>query len=198
MRLRLSRRPASPTPAPARRATAGFTLVEVMVATAVSSLVALITLGVIGEGARLIRSTASTMLAHNTGSAAIRKAGLDLQQGNQVRLFPNYLSAAGAAGQFGSCAVVNLPNGTTATYYLAPNPADATNALFYHPGVATVPNPAADKALVTSVQDLEFRRDALGSVRIGFKVAVYGYPTLALGGNENDLVRFSTSSLPRN
>ena len=186
------------TPLPHRSATAGFTLVEVLTATAVASLVATLTLAIMSEGTRLIRSVASTMLAHNSGSVAIRKASLDLQQANQIRIFSDYQSISGTGGKFGSCVLVNLANGTSATYYLAPNPRDATNALYYHPSAATAPNTAFDKVLVTSVQDLEFRRDALGSVRAGFEIAVYGYPTLALGSSENDVVRFSTSSLPRN
>lgn len=187
-----------PRPFQRPAAAAGFTLVELMLALAIGGVVAAVTLTIMGEGARLIRSTASIMLAHSTGSAAIRKVALDLQQANQVRIFPNSSGVVGTGGAFGSCAVVTLPNGTSATYYLALNAVDATNALFYHPSAATLPDPTVDKVLVTSVQDLEFRRDALGSVRAGFKVAVYGYPTLALGSVESDVVRFSTSGLPRN
>lgn len=186
-----------PTAHRRRSRSAGFTLVEVMVATAVASVVAAITLGIMSEGAALIRSAASNMLAHNTGSAAIRRITLGLQQANLARIYPAYQSAT--AGQFGSCLVVTAPDGTSAAYYLAPNPQDATTmALFYDSNAATAPNPATDKLLVTAVQDLEFRRDALGSVRAGFKIAVYGYPTKAAGSKEADVVRFTTSVLQRN
>lgn len=193
-------RPSAPTVLRRSRTYAGFTLVEVMVASTVASLVAVVTIGIMGEGGRLIRSAASIMLAHSTGSAAIRRVSLDLEQAqaNQVRIYPDYLNTVGGGGSFGSCALVNLLDGTSATYYLAPNPGDGTNALFWHRSAVTAPAPATDKVLVTSVQDLEFRRDALGAIRVAFRVATYGYPSMTPGSVEADVVRFSTSTLPRN
>ena len=192
---------------PGRLSAGGFTLVEVIFACAISAIIALgIMIGMV-EGSQLFRSNSAEMVARDKGSMAIREISTDMQGASQVQIFPNYLSTTGSTTGYGSCAVVYATRGVVA-YYLYPVPSSSTLpsgtllpnpcGLYYCAAAGSAPNPATDTLLVSNVQDFEFRSDVSGSTRAGFKIGVYGFPNLLLGSQEPDIVRFSTSNLPRN
>jgi prepilin-type N-terminal cleavage/methylation domain-containing protein len=192
---------------PGRLSTGGYTLVEVMFSTAIGAIIAAgIMIGMV-EGSQLFRSNSAEMVARDKGSRAIREISTDMQGASQVQIFPNYLSTSGSTAAYGSCAVVYATRGVVA-YYLYPAPSSTTLssgailpnpcALYYCAAAGAAPNPATDTLLVSNVQDFEFRTDVSGSIRVGFKIGVYGFPNLYLGSQEADVVRFSTSNLPRN
>jgi len=177
----------------------GFTLVEVMFGCAIGSLIALAALGSIVEGMQLFRSNSSEMIARDKGARAIRKISTDMQNASQIQVFPNYLSTTGSNTTYGSCAVLQGTNGSVAYYLYASNSSDPNSGgIYYCANAAVAPNPATDSLLVSDVQDFEFRSDISGSTRVGFKIGIYGFPTLSLGSDEADLVRYSTSNVPRN
>jgi len=183
----------------ARASGGGYTLVEMMFACAIGSIIALVTLTGMIEGSQLFRSNSSELVARDQGSRAIRQITTDLQGASQVLIYPTYLSTSGTAVSYGSCAVLHTTSGTVA-YYLYASSASNPNSggLYYCPAAGSPPNPATDTLLVPYVQDFEFRSDVSGSIRTGFKIGIYGFPTLAQGSQEPDLVRYSTSALPRN
>ncbi len=178
----------------------GFTLAEVMVATAVSSVVSIMVLAAMVGGMHLFKSNSSEMLARDKGSRVIRRISTDMQQAIRVNIYPTYLGTGGAASEYGSCIVLQPPNGgQSVTYYSYASSSDPNSGgIYYDANAATAPNPGSDKLLLESVQGLEFRRDVTGTVRVGFAVGTYGYPSLQTGSKEPDRVRFSTSVLPRN
>lgn len=176
----------------------GFTLVEVMFTCAIGAIIGLVTLGGMIEGSQLFRSNSTEMIARDKGSRAIRLMSTDMQGASAIQIYPNYLSTTGSTVSYGSCAVLPTLSGTVA-YYLYPAPSvTSPGGLYYCASAASGPNPATDTLLVSNVQDFEFRSDVSGSVRVGFKIGIYGFPTLNLGSQEPDIVRFSTSNLPRN
>jgi prepilin-type N-terminal cleavage/methylation domain-containing protein len=185
----------------------GFTLVEVMFTCAIGSVIALAAMLGMVEGSQLFRSNSTEMVARDKGAAAIREISVDMQGASTVQIFPNYLSTTGSTATYGSCAVLNTMRGIVA-YYIYPLPSSTTLSTgatlpspcgLYFCGTANIgPNPATDKLLVSNVQDFEFRSDVNGSIRAAFKIGVYGFPNLYLGAQEPDIVRYSTSNLPRN
>jgi prepilin-type N-terminal cleavage/methylation domain-containing protein len=181
------------------RSCVGFTLAEVTIALAVGSIVALCSISTMVEGMHLFKCTSTEMIARDAGSRAIRKMSTDIQQALTAQVFSTYQDMTGAAGQYGSCILLQTPSGGSVAYYLYTSSAyPNSGAIYYHSNAATAPNPATDKLLVSSVQGLEFRSDPHGSIRAGFKIGIFGYPSLVVGGQEADIVRFSTSNLPRN
>jgi len=179
----------------------GFTLVEVMFGCAIGSIIALVALGGLVEGMQLFRSNSSEMVARDKGSEAIRRISTDMQAAQQIQIYSNYSSISSGAGTYGSCGVVENTSGGYSAYYLYTPTSDPNSGGLYYcanSSAAGEPNPAKDILLVSNVQDFEFRSDVSGTVRAGFKIGVYGWPTLSLGSYEYDLVRFSTSNLPRN
>lgn len=169
-----------------------------MFACAIGSVIALVTLGGMVEGSQLFRSYSTEMIARDRGSRAIRRMSADMQGATAIQIYPNYLSTTGSSAAYGSCAVIHALAGPVA-YYLYPSPSVASpGGLYYCANAASGPNPATDTLLVSSVQDFEFRSDPMGSVRVGFKIGIYGFPRLSIGSQEPDIVRFSTSNVPRN
>jgi prepilin-type N-terminal cleavage/methylation domain-containing protein len=177
----------------------GFTLMEVLVAGAIGSIIGLISIGGMVEGLHLFKSNATEMIARDQGSRAVRKMSADIQQSLLAQIYPNYQGTTGAEGQYGSCVVLQTSSGVPIAYYRYAATSDPNSGgIYYSANAAVAPNPLTDKLLVTTVQDLEFRRDVNGSIRVGFDIGTFGFPTLVVGGKEADLVRFTTSSLPRN
>ena len=177
----------------------GFTLVELMIAGAIGSIIGLIAMGGMVEGTHLFKSNSTEMIARDQGSRAIRRISADIQQALTTQIFPNYLAMVGAGGQYGSCVVLQKLSGVSAAYYrYAPTADPNSGGIYYAANAAVAPNPLTDKLLVSAVRELEYRRDVNGSIRVGFDIGTFGYPTLVVGGKEADLVRFTTSSLPRN
>ncbi len=177
----------------------GFTLMEASVAGAIGSIIGLISIGAIAEGTHLFKTNSTEMIARDQGSRAVRRISSEIQQSLTSQIFSNYLGMSGAGGEFGSCLVLQKPSGTLVAYYrYAPTSDPNSGGIYYAANAATTPNPLTDKLLVSSVRDLEFRRDVNGSIRVGFNVGTFASATLVTGGKEADLVRFSTSTLPRN
>lgn len=179
---------------------AGFTLVEVMFATAISSIVALVAMISIVEGTQLFQCNSTELVARDQGSRAIREISTDIDSATQVQIFPNYLSVSGSTSSYGSCAVIANTSGGSVAYYLYASSTTNPNSggVYYCANAAAGPNPATDTLLVSSVQDFEFRSDVSGSIRTGFKIGICGFPTLLIGSKESDLIRFTTSDVPRN
>jgi len=186
--------------APLRHRASGFTLIEVIFATAISTMIALVCMLSLVEGMHLFRSNSTEMVARDTGSRAIRRISGDIQNCSQIAIYPNYLSVSGSVSGYGSCAVLTTGSTATGLYYLYPLNNSNINAggIYYSANPSAGPNPATDTLLVSYVQDFEFRTDVTGYIRTGFKIGIYGYPTLLTGSKEADLVRFTTSDVPRN
>lgn len=181
--------------------TSGFTLAEVMVATVVALAVTLITTAALVQGVHVFKGNESTMWAREKGSKVIRSIQNDMYKATAIRIYPDYASVAGAESAYGSCIVLDLPDiGKSVAYYRSASNATPTSGSIYYDTNTTVsvPNPAADKALVSTAMDLEFRRNANGSVRVGFQLGTLGYPRRTYGSNESDCVRYTTSVVPRN
>lgn len=177
----------------------GFTLIELMFALAIGSVIALVSLGGLVEGMHLFSSTSTEMIARDAGSRAIRQITTDMLNASQVSIYPNYLSLSGSSAAYGSCAVIQTPSSNVAYYLYAASSTDPNSGgIYYCPNATLGPNPATDTLLVSSVQDFEFRTDTYPSIRVGFKIGIYGYPTFLVGSKEPDLVRFTTSNVPRN
>lgn len=178
----------------------GFTLVEVMFATAISAIIGLVAMVSFIEGSQLFRSNSTEMVARDKGSRAIRRIATDLQNAGQVSIYANSASLTGTALTYGSCAVLTMTSGSVA-YYLYPLPS-ATNLnggnIYECSNYTGTVNPASDDLLVSSVQDFEFRSDVSGSIRTAFKIGIFGYPTMSQGAGEPQIVRFTTSVVPRN
>lgn len=102
------------------------------------------------------------------------------------------------AGRTGSCLLVQRSSSNSVAYYRYATTSDPNSGGIYLAANAAFANPLTDKLLVGAVQDLEFRRDVNGTIRVGFDVGTFSSSNLITGGKETDLVRFSTSSLPRN
>jgi hypothetical protein len=169
---------------------------------AIGSIIAMAAMIGIVEGSQLFRSTSTEMIARDKGAKAIRQISIQMQDAYQILIYPNYLSTTGTASTYGTCGVIQTGSSSYCAFYLYPTPPVPTTGTYPNPGgiyyranAATAPNPATDTLLV---QDFEFRQDPGGTVRAGFKIAIYGFPTLALGAIEPNVVRFSTSNLPRN
>lgn len=178
----------------------GFTLVELMFATAISSIIALVAMISVVEGTQLFQCNSTEMVARDQGSRAVRQISTDMESATQVQIFPNYLSVTGSTSSYGSCAVIANTSGGSVAYYLySSSPANINSGgIYYCANAAAGPNPATDTLLVSSVQDFEFRSDVSGSIRTGFKIGINGFPTLLVGSKESDLIRFTTSDVPRN
>lgn len=182
-----------------RRFFAAFTMAELLVATGIGSVVALITMTAMIQGAYMMKCSRSEMMARDRGSAALKAMGTAMQNARQVRIYGTYLGTGGAEAQFGSCIVVERPDGTSASYYrFAPNGDASSGGIYFNKDASFAPNPALDKLLVSSTQGLEFRRDISGSVRVGLQIGTFGYPSRTTGVKESERVRFSSSFLPRN
>jgi len=140
------------------------------------------------------------MVARDHGARAIRRIGTDVQDSSTVSIYPSYSSITGSGASYGSCAILQTGSSTSVAYYrYASNPADVNSGgLYYCSNASLSPSPARDTLLVSGVQDLEFRGDVGNTIRAGFKIGIYGYPTFLTGSKEADLVRFTTSNLPRN
>jgi type II secretory pathway pseudopilin PulG len=180
----------------ARPSAGGFTLVEVMFTCGIGAIIAMVTMIGLIEGSQLFRSNSAEIVARDKGSIAIRKISAAVQQASQVSIYPSYLSTTGSSTTYGSCALLTSTTGTVAYYRYAATSDSNSGGLYYC--TSSTPNPANDQLLVSNVQDFEFRSDVSGSVRSAFKVAIYGFPNLALGFNESNIVRYSTSNVPRN
>ena len=173
-----------------------------MVAVGIGTIVGLILFFALSQGVWIFRANESEMWARENGSAVIRAMEDDLQSAQTAKIFPNYTQVAGTDFNYGNCAVISLPAGpTTVTYYWATSALQASGPalgnIYSHNG-GTAPNPASDKLLARNVTKLEFRRNPNGTVRVGFVLGIIGYPRRLLGSIEPDLLRFSTSVLPRN
>lgn len=179
--------------------TSGFTLMELSVATAIGGIISLISIGALVEGTHLFKTNSTEMIARDQGSRAIRRMSADIQRTLSAQIFANYLGMLGAGGQYGSCLVLQESSGPSVAYYRYAATSDPNSgAIYYVANAAVAPNPLTDKRLVSGVQDLEFRRDVNGSIRIGFTIGTFASSTLLTGAKEADLVRFSTSTVPRN
>lgn len=178
-------------------------MVEVSVAGGVAMIVGLILFFALSEGVWLFRANESEMWARDNGSAVIRDIQNDLQSAQTEQIYANYTQVNATEINYGSCAVVNLPAGpTTITYYwwqplVAPSAGPVLGRIYSHTG-STAPNPATDRLLASNVTNFEFRRNLNGTVRVGFVLGILGYPRRLLGSIEPDLLRFSTSAIPRN
>ncbi|MDQ3199908.1 MAG: hypothetical protein M3Q46_12125 [Verrucomicrobiota bacterium] len=181
----------------------GFTLVEMSVAGGVALIIGLILFFALSEGVWLFRANESEMWARDNGSSVIRAIQDDLQSAQTAAIYPDYTQVNGTEINYGSCAVVNLPEGpTTITYYwwqplVAPKVGPVLGRIYSHTGTTAL-NSATDILLASNVTSFEFRRNPNGTVRVGFAVGILGYPRRLLGSIEPDLLRFSTSAIPRN
>jgi hypothetical protein len=175
---------------------AGFTIVEVMFSCAIGAIIAMVTMTGMIEGSQLFRSNSTEIVARDKGSIAIRKISTAVQEATTVTIYPTYLSTTGTSSTYGSCAVLTSTSGSVAYYRYAATSDSNSGGLYYC--TSSTPNPANDQLLVSNVQDFEFRSDPSGSIRSAFKVAIYGFPTMALGSQESNIVRYSTSNVPRN
>lgn len=181
------------------RSDAAFTLVELAITLGIASVIALCSMQSLIQGMGMFKSTSTEMIARDAGSRAIRKMATAIQGALSTKIVANYLSTASADSQYGSCIVLQMASGTSVAFYrYAPAANPNSGGIYFDANTATAPNPAADKLLVSSTQDLEFRRDANGTVRAGFKIGTFGYPSKAIGTKEADRVRYTTSVLPRN
>ena len=178
----------------------GFTLVEVVVATAISVAVGLIALGGLVQGVHLFKCNESEMWAREKGSRIIRSLRDDMQKATAIRIYANQSSISGAGINYGSCLVLDLPDsGRTVAYYRnALNANSNSGRIFYDSNTTSAPAPASDKLLLSGVMDMEFRKNPNGSIRVGFQVATLGYPRRLYGSIEADRIRYTTSILPRN
>jgi len=185
------------------KGTEGHTLVELMVAGGVATIVGLILFFSLSQGVWLFRSNESEMWSRENGSSVIRAIQGNLQSAQTEKIYADYTKVSGTDITYGSCAVINLPEGpTTVTYYWwSPTGLASTGQtlgkIYAHTGT-TAPTPATDKVLATNVTNLEFRRNPNGTVRVGFVLGILGYPRRLLGSIEPDRLRFSTSAIPRN
>ncbi len=177
-----------------------FTLIEVIVATAISVGVGLISLFGLVKGVHLFKCNESEMWAREKGSRVIRAIRDDMQKASAVRIYASQSSITGAGTTYGSCIVMDLPDsGRTVAYYRSAVDATTTSGrIFYDSNTASAPSPSTDKLILTSVMDLEFRKNPNGSIRVGFQLGTLGYPRKQYGSIESDRVRYSTSILPRN
>lgn len=185
------------------RGAGGFTLLELSVAMGVSTIVGLIAFFALSQGVWLFRSNESEMWARENGSSVIRAIYDDLQSAQTEKIYPSYTQTNGAEIDHGSCAVLVVPGKVDpVTYYwwtplVAPALGPVLGSIYSHTG-STPPAPATDKLLASNVTNFEFRRNPNGTVRVGFVLGILGYPRRLLGSIEPDLLRFSTSALPRN
>ena len=181
------------------RSAAAFTLAELSITMGIASVIALGSTASMVEGMSLFKCTSTEMIARDAGSRVIRRMTTAIQSAVTTKIVPNYLSTGSAGGLYGSCVVLQTASGTSAAFYrYAPNSDPNSGGIYYDANIATAPNPATDKLLASSAQDLEFRRDATGTIRAGFKIGTFGYPSKAVGAKEADRVRYTTSILPRN
>lgn len=181
------------------RSAKAFTLAELTVAMGVGTVIALGSMASMVEGIGMFKCTSTEMIARDAGSKVVRRLSTAIQGALTSKIVSNYLSTASAGGQYGSCIVLQNASGVSSAYYrYAPNTDPNSGGVYFHANMATTPNPAADKLLASSAQDLEFRRDATGTIRVGFKIGTFGYPSKVIGGKEADMVRYTTSILPRN
>ena len=185
------------------KATEGHTLVELSVAGGVAMIVGLILFFSLSQGVWLFRSNESEMWSRENGSSVIRAIQGSLQSAQTEKIYADYTKVSGTDITYGSCAVLTLPEGpTTITYYwwlspIQPSAGPKLGNIYSHTGT-TAPIPATDKLLASNVTNFEFRRNPNGTVRVGFVVGILGYPRRLLGSIETDLLRFSTSAIPRN
>jgi type II secretory pathway pseudopilin PulG len=189
------------TGGPRRRGLAlagGFTLVEMMFTCAIGAIIGLVTMGGMIEGSQLFRANSTEMIARDQGSRAIRQISVDMQGASSIEIYPTYLSTTGSTASYGSCAVLPTLSGTVAYYLYPAASVSSPGGLYYSSNAVSGVHPATDTLLVSNVQDFEFRSDVSGSTRVGFKIGIYGFPNMSLGSQESDIVRFSTSNLPRN
>jgi type II secretory pathway pseudopilin PulG len=197
----------------ANRASAGgFTLIELMFATAISTFIAFAAMSSLIEGSHQFQSASSEIMAREKGSYALQRISNDIQNAMAVTIYPSYTSAT--SGTTGSCVVITATTGNNGAYYLyAPSNDINTGSLYYCKNTALGINPAADAVLSSYVQDVEFQNDANGCVRTGMKIAIYDYYDYFTGGfippgtsgtgsytsnYEANLVRLVRSDLPRN
>lgn len=182
----------------AYRTPGGYTLIEMMFATAISTVVSLVAMGALVEGMHLFQSNSTEMVARDKGSRAIRQISNDVRNAASVAIYSSTLCAS--ATTYGPCAVItNTAGGMVAYYFYTPSVSNTNAGGIYYCANASLPmSHATDQVLAYSVQDFEFRSDISGTIRTGFKMGIYGYPTLLTGSKEPDLVRFTTSNLPRN
>lgn len=185
------------------KGTEGHTLVELAVAGGVATVVGLILFFALSQGVWLFRSNESEMWARDNGSSVIRAVQGSLQSAQTEKIYADYTKVGGTDITYGSCAVINLPEGpTTVTYYWwsstgVLSTGQTLGKIYSHAGT-TAPTPATDKLLATNVTNLEFRRNPNGTVRVGFVLGILGYSRRVFGGIEPDRLRFSTSAIPRN
>jgi hypothetical protein len=177
--------------------------VEVAVALGVGSIVGAILLYALVQGVWLFRANESEMWARNEGSSVIRVIRDDIQAAQDVRIYSDYTNVGGTESQNGSCAVIDLPDGSSVSYYRSPvtplvSGSGVTDQIYYHADGSTAPDPATDKLLSSGVLNFEFRRNPNGTVRVAFILGIFGYPRHLLGTVESDRLRFTTSAIPRN
>ena len=177
-----------------------FTLVELLVAGAISTVVGLIVILALSNGVHIFRSNESEMWARENGSRTIRAMQDSVEKATGVHIYPNRAGIGGAETSYGSCVVLDLPDtGKSVAYYFEQTgPIPSVGYIYYDPNTATAPTPALDKVLMRTAMDLEVRRNPSGAVRIGFKLGTLGYPRRLYGSVEADRVRFTTSAVPRN
>lgn len=188
-----------------RQSAEAFTIVETMVAMAIGTIVTLILMYAFTQGIWVFRANETEMWARNDGSEVVRAIRGDLQTAQTVKIYPDYTQTGGTDGSNGSCAVLTIPNlpnaaGTTTYYWRAPvssGSGPSLGTIYSHSGTSA-PNPATDRVLASNITNFEFRRNPNGTVRVGFILAILGYPRRLFGGVEADLLRLSTSALPRN
>lgn len=183
-----------------RSAHSAFTLVELVVAMGVGSVVALVTMLGLTQGTHLFKSNETEMWARENGSQTIRAIHDDIVKATSVKIYTNYQYIGGAEAEYGSCIVVVLPeNGRSIAYYRSATPGDPTSGRVCQDlDTSSATNPLTDKQLLRPVGDLEFRRNPNGTIRIGFDIWTLGYPRRTYGAIEADKVRYTTSALPRN
>jgi len=179
---------------------AGATLVELMMALGISLVVGLSIVMALMQGTRILRANETEMWAREKGTRVIRRIYTDLAKASGVRIYPSYTAMSGAESTYGSCIVLDLPDtGTSVAYYLVGGVnTDGSGSIYFDSNAASAPTPNADKLFEINVLDLEFRRNANGTVRVGFEVGFIGYPRRKFGSVEADRVRFSTSVTRRN
>ena len=174
----------------------------------VGSIVLVILMYALVQGVWIFHANESEMWTRDAGAAAVRAISAALQSAQSEKIYGNYTQVSGTDQSNGSCAVITtLPTDATAatvTYYwkASGSPVGAGSAtlgqIYFHPNGGTALDPTTDKVVASNVTQFEFRRNPNGTVRVGFILGIFGYPRHPFASVEADLVRFSTSVLPRN